>query len=71
MKRRVLFLDRDGTINVEKDYVYRIGDFEFIAGTVELIKTYYKQDYLIFIITNQTGIAKKYYTKNDYKILTK
>ena len=70
MKRRALFLDRDGTINVEKDYVYRIGDFEFIAGIVELIKTYYKQDYLIFIITNQAGIARGYYTENDYRILT-
>ena len=70
MKRKALFLDRDGTINIEKDYVYKIEDFEFIDGIFELIKSYQKQEFLIFIITNQAGIARGFYTENDYAILT-
>lgn len=70
MKFKALFLDRDGTINIEKDYVYKIEDFEFIDGIFELIKSYQKQEFLIFIITNQAGIARGFYTENDYAILT-
>ena len=38
-KKPAVFLDRDGTINVEKDYLYKIEDFEFIPGVPEAIKT--------------------------------
>jgi D-glycero-D-manno-heptose 1,7-bisphosphate phosphatase len=67
---KALFLDRDGTINVEKNYVYRIADFEFIPGVIDLIRSYYNSGYLIFVITNQAGIVKGFYTENDYNILT-
>jgi D-glycero-D-manno-heptose 1,7-bisphosphate phosphatase len=70
MKHKALFLDRDGTINIEKNYIYKIEDFEFINGIIELIKNYQKQGFLIFIITNQAGIARGFYTENDYQILT-
>lgn len=69
-KNKALFLDRDGTINVEKNYVYKIDDFEFIEGVLDLISSYYKKGFLIFIITNQAGIARGYYTEDDYQILT-
>jgi len=69
-KNKALFLDRDGTINVEKNYVYKIEDFEFIDGIFELIKSYQEKGFLIFIITNQAGIARGYYTEEDYKTLT-
>ncbi len=69
-KNKALFLDRDGTLNVEKNYVYKIEDFEFIDGIIELIKTYQEKGFLIFIITNQAGIARGYYTEQDYQILT-
>jgi len=69
-KNKALFLDRDGTINVEKNYVYKIEDFEFIDGIFELIKSYQEKGFLIFIITNQAGIARGYYTEKDYKTLT-
>ena len=38
---KALFLDRDGVVNVEKDYLYKIEDFEFIDGIIELAKFYY------------------------------
>jgi D-glycero-D-manno-heptose 1,7-bisphosphate phosphatase len=69
-KNKALFLDRDGTINIEKNYVYRIEDFEFIPGIFELILSFQKKGYLIFIVTNQAGIARGYYSENDYSLLT-
>lgn len=67
---KALFLDRDGVVNVEKDYVYRIEDFEFTKGIFELCKNYFEKEYYIFIITNQAGIAKGYYTVEDFLKLT-
>lgn len=69
-KNKALFLDRDGTINVEKNYVYKIENFEFVKGIFDLIKSYQERGFLIFVITNQAGIARGYYTENDFKILT-
>ncbi len=69
-KNKALFLDRDGTLNIEKNYVFKIEDFEFTDGIIELIKSYQDNGFLIFIISNQSGIARGLYTENDYKILT-
>ncbi|MCD6353946.1 MAG: HAD family hydrolase [Prolixibacteraceae bacterium] len=70
MKNRALFLDRDGTINVEKNYVYKIEDFEFIDGIFQLLKSYQEQGFLLIIISNQAGIARGFYTETDYQKLT-
>ncbi len=69
-EKKALFLDRDGTINIEKKYVYKIDDFEFQPGIFELISNYQKEGFLIFIITNQSGIARGYYSVQDYEKLT-
>jgi D-glycero-D-manno-heptose 1,7-bisphosphate phosphatase len=65
-KNKALFLDRDGTINLEKNYVFRIEDFEFTPGIFELIKNYQNKGFLLFVITNQSGLARKYYTETDF-----
>ena len=67
---RALFLDRDGVINIEKDYLYKIDDFEFVDGVFELCKYYQNLGFIIIIITNQSGIARKYYTEKDFNLLT-
>lgn len=67
---KALFLDRDGVINIEKDYLYKIEEFEFIDGIFELCKHYKALDYLIIVVTNQSGIARNYYTENDFDVLT-
>lgn len=64
--KRALFLDRDGTINIDKGYVYKIEDLEFQPGIFDLVKAYAHQDYLIFIVTNQSGIARGLYSEKDY-----
>lgn len=69
-KQKALFLDRDGTINKDKNYIYRVEDFEFQPGIFDLIRNYQNQGYLIFIVTNQSGIARGFYSENDYQILT-
>ncbi|WP_321778888.1 D-glycero-beta-D-manno-heptose 1,7-bisphosphate 7-phosphatase [Sulfurimonas sp.] len=67
---KALFLDRDGVINIEKDYLYKIEDFEFICGIFELCKYYQNLGYIIIVVTNQSGIAREYYDKNDFNRLT-
>ncbi|MFO1434044.1 MAG: HAD family hydrolase [Candidatus Competibacteraceae bacterium] len=69
--KKALFLDRDGVINVEKDYVYRIEDFEFLDGIFELIRAAQQADYLPIVITNQSGIARGYYTEKAFQELTR
>ena len=62
---KALFLDRDGTINVDKGYIYKPEDFVFLDGIVNAIKKYSQSGYLIIVITNQSGIARGYYTEYD------
>jgi D-glycero-D-manno-heptose 1,7-bisphosphate phosphatase len=68
--RKALFLDRDGVINVEKNYVYRIEDFEFLPGIFELCSTARRLGFLLVVITNQAGIGRGYYSETDYQRLT-
>ncbi|WP_319380101.1 D-glycero-beta-D-manno-heptose 1,7-bisphosphate 7-phosphatase [Thiomicrorhabdus sp.] len=66
-----LFLDRDGVINVEKNYLYRIEDFEFIDGVFEVCRAFQSEGYLIVVVTNQAGIDRGYYSEADFETLTK
>lgn len=68
---KAVFLDRDGTINVEKHYLYKITDFEFIPGALDGMKLLSNAGYLLIIITNQSGIARGYYTEDDYQTLNR
>jgi D-glycero-D-manno-heptose 1,7-bisphosphate phosphatase len=65
-----LFLDRDGVVNVEKHYLHKIRDFEFIDGIFELCKRYQQLGYKIIVVTNQSGIARGYYSEEDFERLT-
>lgn len=67
---KALFLDRDGTINTDHGYVYRVEDFELIPGIIDLCARAQELGYLIIVITNQSGIARGYYTEQDYALLT-
>ena len=68
--RKALFLDRDGVINVDEGYVHKISDFKFIDGIFDFCKKYQAKGYLIIIITNQAGIARGYYSHEDFAKLT-
>jgi D-glycero-D-manno-heptose 1,7-bisphosphate phosphatase len=58
---RAVFLDRDGTINVERDYLHRSEDFAFIPGAPAAIRLLREAGYRIVVVTNQSGIARGYY----------
>lgn len=64
---KAIFLDRDGTINVDKNYLYKIEDWEFIDGVIEGLQILQKLGFKLIVITNQSGIARGYYTENDAK----
>ncbi|MBR2869533.1 MAG: D-glycero-beta-D-manno-heptose 1,7-bisphosphate 7-phosphatase [Clostridia bacterium] len=68
-KRRAVFLDRDGTLNVDTHHLYRVGDFRFIDGADEAVAYLKKNGYLVTVITNQAGIAKNLYKPVDVDIL--
>ena len=62
---RAVFLDRDGTINVDKGYLYKKEEFEFIPGVLEGLKLLQDAGFILIIITNQSGVARGYYTEED------
>ena len=70
-KNRFILFDRDGVINIEKSYLYKIEDFEYESGVIEGLEKLKKLGYRFLIITNQAGIARGYYTEEDYLKLEK
>lgn len=68
---KALFLDRDGVVNVEKNYLHKIKDFELHEGIIEVCRMYQEKGYLIIIVTNQSGIARGYYTEEDFAVLSR
>jgi D-glycero-D-manno-heptose 1,7-bisphosphate phosphatase len=70
MTIKTIFLDRDGVINKEINYLHKIDDFEFIDGAFEACRYFMSLNYKIVVITNQSGIARSYFTTNDFQILS-
>ncbi|WP_338951338.1 D-glycero-beta-D-manno-heptose 1,7-bisphosphate 7-phosphatase [Fusobacterium nucleatum] len=66
--KKAIFLDRDGTINVEKDYIYKSEDLVFEEGTIEALKTFKNLEYILIVVSNQSGIARGYFTEEDLNI---
>ncbi len=62
---KAIFLDRDGVLNEDPGYVHKLEDFKFIEGSVEGLKLL--SGFKLFIVTNQSGIGRGYYTKEDFE----
>ena len=71
MAIKTIFLDRDGVINHEVNYLHKINEFRFIDGIFDACISFNKLGYQIIIIPNQSGIARGYYSEDDYQNLTK
>ena len=71
MTIKTIFLDRDGVINKEINYLYKISDFEFINGVFKASQYFKSLNYKITIITNQSGISRGYFTEIDFQKITK
>ena len=67
---KAIFLDRDGTINIDHGYVHQIDDFEFIEGSINALKKLKEMGYLLVLVTNQSGIARGYFTEAQFLQLT-
>lgn len=68
--RKAIFLDRDGTLNIDHGYVHTIDQFEFIEGSIEALKVLQEMGYCLILVTNQSGIARGYFSEDDFNQLT-
>ncbi|MGR6981991.1 D-glycero-beta-D-manno-heptose 1,7-bisphosphate 7-phosphatase [Testudinibacter sp. P27/CKL/0425] len=67
---KAIFLDRDGTLNVDHGYVHQIDQFEFIDGSIEALLELKRMGYLLVLVTNQSGIARAYFSEKQFLQLT-
>lgn len=67
---KALFLDRDGVINIDHSYVSSQKQFQFVEGVFKACLYFQAQDYKIIVVTNQSGIARGYYTPQQFNQLT-
>lgn len=65
-----IFLDRDGTINVDHGYVYEVDRFEFIDGVIEAMRELKEMGFALVLVTNQSGIARGMFSEADFENLT-
>ena len=70
MAIKTIFLDRDGVINHEVNYLHKISEFRFIDGIFNSCKYFKDLGYQIIIVSNQSGIGRGYYSENEYQYLT-
>ena len=68
MKKKILFLDRDGVINEDKGYVFREKDFSILPNVIEGLTEFKKKGFYFIIITNQSGIARGYYKIENFNV---
>ena len=61
MSLKAVFLDRDGTLNVDVAYLYEIEKFQWIPGAKEALKYLTDKGYTLFVVTNQSGVARGYF----------
>ncbi len=67
---KAVFLDRDGTLNLDHGYVHEIDDFVFIKGSIDALRKLKKMGYLLVLVTNQSGIARGYFSEDQFLQLT-
>ena len=68
--RKAIFFDRDGVVNVNTDYVYKISDFKFMDGFLDFFSACKKSGFLALVVTNQSGINRGFYSERDFKMLS-
>ena len=68
-RRRAVFLDRDGVLNVDSGYVGRIAQWQWVDGAREAVKRFNDLGWYVFLVTNQAGIARGYYDEDDLAAL--
>ena len=67
---KAIFLDRDGTLNIDYGYVHEIDNFKFIDGAIDALRELKKMGYMLVLVTNQSGIARGYFSEEQFLQLT-
>lgn len=67
---KAIFLDRDGTLNIDYGYVHEIDNFKFIDGAIDALRELKKMGYMLVLVTNQSGIARGYFSEVQFLQLT-
>jgi D-glycero-D-manno-heptose 1,7-bisphosphate phosphatase len=70
MTNKAVFLDRDGVINIDHSYVYKVEDFDFMEGIFEFCRHAKRLGYKLVVVTNQSGIGRGYFSEDDFSNLT-
>ena len=65
VRRPAVFLDRDGTLNEEVNYLHKIENFEWVSGAPQAVKRLNDLGIHVLVVTNQSGVARGYYTEDD------
>lgn len=68
--KKAIFLDRDGTLNIDYGYVHEIDNFKFIDGAIDALRELKKMGYMLVLVTNQSGIARGYFSEEQFLQLT-
>ena len=68
--RPAAFLDRDGVLNEDRGYVHRAEDFQLLPGVVQALQLL-SREYVLVVVTNQSGIARGYYTEAQHHTLSR
>ena len=71
ISQKAAFLDRDGVINEDTGYLNKIGDFKWIEGAIEALKILKENNFLIIIVSNQSGVSRGYFSEQDVHNLHK
>ncbi len=67
--KKAIFFDRDGVLNTDDGYVHSMEALHWVDGAREMIAELSQKGWLIFVVTNQSGVARGYYTEDDVKKL--
>lgn len=70
-KQKAVFLDRDGVINTERGFTFRLRDFQMLPDLIPGLQEFQKRGYMLIVVSNQSGVAKGLYKQEDIELLHK
>ena len=68
-EEKLCLLDRDGVLNADTDYLYKIEDVAWVLGSKEAVALLNRAGYRVVVVTNQSGVARGYFTEEDVRTL--
>ena len=63
--KKLCLLDRDGVLNIDKAYLYKPEEVEWVADSKAAVAWLNRQGYSVVVVTNQSGVARGFFTEDD------